>query len=104
MTSVLRFPTVLTVLAAISLAQATADENAGAPALLLEAKIPLGDVRGRIDHMAVDLGRHRLFVAALGSGRFGSAARRSPHWRFGRAAGRRLRSDDRYALCGKCRR
>src|SRR6516164_8462002 len=67
MTSVLRFPTVLTVLAAISLAQATADENAGAPALLLEAKIPLGDVRGRIDHMAVDLARHRLFVAALGN-------------------------------------
>ena len=67
MTSVVRFPTVLAVLAAISLAQATADENAGAPALLLEAKIPLGDVRGRIDHMAVDLGRHRLFVAALGN-------------------------------------
>jgi hypothetical protein len=26
--------------------------------LLLEAKIPLGAVRGRIDHMAIDLGRH----------------------------------------------
>jgi DNA-binding beta-propeller fold protein YncE len=35
--------------------------------LQLEAKIPLGDVRGRIDHMAVDLARHRLFVAALGN-------------------------------------
>ena len=33
--------------------------------LMLEAKIPLGDVRGRIDHMAVDLGRRRLFVAEL---------------------------------------
>jgi hypothetical protein len=33
--------------------------------LLLEAKIPLGDVRGRIDHMAVDLARQRLFVAEL---------------------------------------
>ena len=28
--------------------------NAGP--LLLEAKIPLGEVRGRIDHMAIDLG------------------------------------------------
>lgn len=37
------------------------------PLLQLEAQIPLGDVRGRIDHMAVDLARHRLFVAALGN-------------------------------------
>jgi DNA-binding beta-propeller fold protein YncE len=35
--------------------------------LQLEAKIPLGDVRGRIDHMAVDLKRQRLFVAELGN-------------------------------------
>jgi len=34
-------------------------------ALTLEKKIPLGDVRGRIDHMAVDLTRRRLFVAEL---------------------------------------
>jgi hypothetical protein len=33
--------------------------------LMLEAKIPLGDVRGRIDHMAIDLARRRLFVAEL---------------------------------------
>jgi YVTN family beta-propeller protein len=33
----------------------------------LEAKIPLGDVHGRIDHMAVDLKRQRLFVAELGN-------------------------------------
>src|ERR1700757_427258 len=32
---------------------------------LLERKIPLGDVRGRIDHLAVDLARNRLFVAEL---------------------------------------
>jgi hypothetical protein len=38
----------------------------GAP-LELEAKIPLGDVRGRIDHMAVDVARQRLFVAELGN-------------------------------------
>ena len=35
--------------------------------LQLEIKIPLGDVRGRIDHMAVDLKRQRLFVAELGN-------------------------------------
>jgi DNA-binding beta-propeller fold protein YncE len=35
--------------------------------LQLEAKIPLGDVKGRIDHMAVDLDRRRLFVAELGN-------------------------------------
>jgi DNA-binding beta-propeller fold protein YncE len=35
--------------------------------LRVEAKIPLGDVRGRIDHMAFDLARQRLFVAELGN-------------------------------------
>jgi YVTN family beta-propeller protein len=35
--------------------------------LHLEAKIPLGDIRGRIDHMAVDLKRQRLFIAELGN-------------------------------------
>ena len=35
--------------------------------LQLEVKIPLGDARGRIDHMAVDLPRQRLFVAELGN-------------------------------------
>ena len=33
----------------------------------LETKVPLGDVAGRIDHMAVDLARGRLFVAELGN-------------------------------------
>lgn len=44
-------------------ASVRAEDNA----LQLEAKIFLGDVRGRIDHMAVDLKRHRLFVAELGN-------------------------------------
>jgi YVTN family beta-propeller protein len=35
--------------------------------LQLEAKILLGDVRGRIDHMSVDLKRRRLFIAELGN-------------------------------------
>lgn len=33
--------------------------------LLLESRIPLGEVRGRIDHLAVDTRRNRLFVAEL---------------------------------------
>ena len=35
--------------------------------LVLEGKIRLGEVRGRIDHLAVDLKRQRLFVAELGN-------------------------------------
>jgi hypothetical protein len=35
--------------------------------LELEAKIPLGEVGGRIDHLAVDLAHDRLFVAELGN-------------------------------------
>jgi DNA-binding beta-propeller fold protein YncE len=35
--------------------------------LTLEATIPLHDVRGRIDHMAIDLPRKRLMVAELGN-------------------------------------
>src|SRR4051794_36713429 len=34
--------------------------------LALERKIPLGEVRGRIDHMAIDTKRQRLFIAELG--------------------------------------
>jgi DNA-binding beta-propeller fold protein YncE len=37
------------------------------PVLELEAKIPLGNVRGRIDHLAIDASRQRLFVAELGN-------------------------------------
>jgi DNA-binding beta-propeller fold protein YncE len=40
--------------------------DAGQP-LVLERKVALKDVGGRIDHMAVDLRRHRLFVAELGN-------------------------------------
>jgi hypothetical protein len=35
--------------------------------LEIEAKIPLGKVSGRIDHLAIDLDHHRLFVAELGN-------------------------------------
>ncbi len=39
--------------------------------LVLEQKIPLGEVSGRIDHLAVDLPRQRLFVAELGNNSLG---------------------------------
>ena len=41
------------------------------PPLILEAKIPLGTISGRIDHLAVDLNRQRLFVAELGNNSLG---------------------------------
>ena len=44
---------------------------APAQPLVLEQKIPLGEVRGRIDHLAVDLPRQRLFVAELGNDSLG---------------------------------
>src|SRR3954462_12141156 len=49
----------------------TAARGEESPSLRLEAKIPLGQVSGRIDHMAVDLPRERLFVAELGNGTVG---------------------------------
>jgi DNA-binding beta-propeller fold protein YncE len=39
-----------------------------AAALDIERTIPLQRVSGRVDHMAIDLGRKRLFVAELGNG------------------------------------
>ena len=35
--------------------------------LVLETKIPLGEVSGRIDHLSIDVKRQRLFVAELGN-------------------------------------
>lgn len=40
----------------------------GPPPLVLEQTITLPDIRGRIDHLAVDLKHQKLFVAALESG------------------------------------
>src|SRR5882724_8979692 len=39
--------------------------------LTLEAKIPLGQIRGRIDHLAIDSARQRLYVAELGNNSVG---------------------------------
>jgi YVTN family beta-propeller protein len=40
-------------------------QTTGTPVLNLEAKIPLGEVKGRIDHVGFDPLRNRLFVAEL---------------------------------------
>src|SRR5262249_50131507 len=56
----------LALLAAAALTLGGAPLRAEAP-LVLDAKIPLGDVFGRIDHMAFDSGHQRLFVAELGN-------------------------------------
>jgi DNA-binding beta-propeller fold protein YncE len=45
-----------------------AQTHAGPPALVLERSIPLPGVTGRIDHLALDPDRRRLFVAEVGAG------------------------------------
>jgi DNA-binding beta-propeller fold protein YncE len=49
---------------------ATSAQTASSP-LILETKIPLGQVGGRIDHLGIDLTRQRLFVAELGNNSLG---------------------------------
>ena len=51
---------------ALVLVSAAAAAQAAAP-LAVESKISLGDIRGRIDHLAVDVNRQRLYVAELGN-------------------------------------
>jgi YVTN family beta-propeller protein len=58
------------VLAALLLAGAPL-ARAEEAALSVEAKIPLGAVKGRIDHMAADVARRRVFVAELGNDSLG---------------------------------
>jgi DNA-binding beta-propeller fold protein YncE len=67
-------------LPAVAVATACASVVASSPAtiaaqesapLTLEARIPLGTVDGRIDHLAIDLDRRLLFVAELGNGSVG---------------------------------
>ncbi len=51
----------------VALAGVASDHAHAQQALALEAKIPLGAVKGRIDHLAIDVARKRLFVAELGN-------------------------------------
>jgi DNA-binding beta-propeller fold protein YncE len=53
--------------AVIALASAATAQPAASGTLELETRIALENVAGRIDHMAVDLARGRLFVAELGN-------------------------------------
>jgi DNA-binding beta-propeller fold protein YncE len=50
---------------------AATDAQAASPPLILEAKIPLGQVSGRIDHLGIDAKRQRLLVAELGNNSLG---------------------------------
>jgi DNA-binding beta-propeller fold protein YncE len=56
---------------ALLAAQDQATTQAETPLLKLEAKIPIGNVDGRIDHMAIDIARQRLFIAELGNNTVG---------------------------------
>jgi YVTN family beta-propeller protein len=60
----------LALLMGMLMSNSAAAQTPPAP-LVLEAKIPLGEVGGRIDHLAVDLKRQRLFVAELGNNSLG---------------------------------
>lgn len=63
-----RLPTALAC-ALVSLTASAEDvaQSVDPEMLAVESRIPLGDIRGRIDHLAVDVKRQRLFVAELGN-------------------------------------
>ena len=50
---------------------ATAMAQAASAPLVLERKIPVGEVRGRIDHLGIDEKRQRLLIAELGNNSLG---------------------------------
>jgi DNA-binding beta-propeller fold protein YncE len=58
-------------LAASLIWPAATDAQTASPRLILEAKIPLGQVSGRIDHLGIDLKRQRLLIAELGNNNLG---------------------------------
>lgn len=78
---VIAAPLVLAMLLPLS-GTAASQTTENSTLLQLETKIPLGSVRGRIDHMAIDLIRQRLLVAELGNDSVGIvdlAARKTIH-------------------------
>src|SRR5205814_5274432 len=58
-------------LLALIMLPAAGSAQISSPPFVLERKIPLGEVRGRIDHLSIDLKRQRLFVAELGNNSLG---------------------------------
>jgi DNA-binding beta-propeller fold protein YncE len=61
----------LSVVGTITVTADGASAQSNDAVLRVETKIPLGDVRGRIDHMAADINRRRFFVAELGNNTVG---------------------------------
>jgi DNA-binding beta-propeller fold protein YncE len=61
----------IVLLAAYLMGPATGLGQTGAAPLVLETKIRLGEVSGRIDHLGIDVKRRRLFVAELGNDTLG---------------------------------
>jgi hypothetical protein len=59
------------ILAASLIWPAATSAQTASPPLVLEAKIPLGQVSGRIDHLGIDVKRQRLLVAELGNNSLG---------------------------------
>ena len=95
--------------ALVGLLLATPGWAADPPPLVLEAKIPLGTVSGRIDHFAVDPDRQRLFVAELGNDSVGVVdlkERKVLHRIAGLSEpqGVAYHAGDRHALCRQRRR
>src|SRR5258706_3793758 len=64
-------PCTILVLGVLALALGVSLAQAAPSSLLLEVKIPLGNVAGRIDHLAIDSARLRLYVAELGNNSIG---------------------------------
>ena len=66
-----RIATALTLASLVSMSLALTAAAGAVQPLVLEQKIPLGEIRGRIDHLAIDPVRDRLFVAELGNNSLG---------------------------------
>ncbi len=64
----LRLLAMVLALTAAAGCRAQTSNSGHASPLVLERTIPLKDVHGRIDHLAVDVAHGRLFVAELGNG------------------------------------
>jgi len=64
-------PSVSFVCGVVAVALGVSPAVAAPASLVLEVKIPLGNVQGRIDHLAIDSARQRLYVAELGNNSIG---------------------------------
>ena len=55
----------------VAMLSTSGSAQTSSPPLVLEGKIPLGEISGRLDHLGIDLKRQRLFVAELGNDSLG---------------------------------